>query len=131
MLTQMFPFLDPAAITRDLVERLQTLATDCERLRQRGSVSPIELRFAPRIDDWVFLQTPLGIQLMGNVTGHPLLGDRAVVTSPLWFADADGAWIRSLSRFYRLGAPLPPPEIDAFADPHEVHGDEDGSEDRA
>jgi hypothetical protein len=131
MLTQMFPFLDPATITRDLVERLQSLATDCERLRQRGSVSPIELRFAHRIDDWVFLQTPLGIQLMGNVTGHPLLGGRAVVTSPLWFADPDGAWIRSLSRFYRLGAPLPHPEIDAFADPHDVHGDEDGSEDRA
>ncbi|HEY9216110.1 MAG TPA: DUF6634 family protein [Ancylobacter sp.] len=131
MLTQMFAFLDPAAITPDLAHRLRALATDCERLRQRGSVSPIELQSAPRIDDWVIMQTPLGIQLMGNVTGHPLLGDRAAVTSPLWFADAGGAWIRTLSRFYRLGAPLPPHRIDAFAEAHDLGGDGDDSEGRA
>lgn len=133
MLTQMFSFLDPAAITPDLAGRLCALAADCERLRQRGSVSPIELQSAPRLDDWVILQTPLGVQLMGNGTGHPRLGDRAIVTSPVWFADPDGAWIRTLSRFYRLGAPLSPQGVDDFSamDAHDADGNDDDSEDRS
>jgi len=40
-----------------------------------------------------------------RATGHPIHGDRRVMTTQVWFADPDGAWIRTLSRFYRLGAP--------------------------
>jgi hypothetical protein len=50
--------------------------------------------------------TPAGVRLIGHVTGHPVHGDRAVVTSPVWFADPEGTWVRTLSRFYRLGPPL-------------------------
>jgi hypothetical protein len=30
------------------------------------------------------------------------------MTTALWWADPDGTWVRSLSRFYRLGHPADP-----------------------
>jgi hypothetical protein len=50
--------------------------------------------------------TALGVHLVGRVTGHPLQGDRKIATSPVWFADPDGTWARTLSRYYRLAPPL-------------------------
>jgi hypothetical protein len=44
MLTEQFPFLDPAAITIDLAERLQKLADDCTILAQGGIAPPSHLR---------------------------------------------------------------------------------------
>jgi hypothetical protein len=49
--------------------------------------------------------TPAGPRLIGQVTGHPRLGDRPVMTSPLWAADPASQWVRTTSRFYRLGEP--------------------------
>jgi hypothetical protein len=106
MLTRLFPFLDPAHITPDLARRLRTLADDCDRLELGRPVSSLLLQKAPLLEDWAPAVTPQGVQLIGHVTGHPLLGDRAIATSPVWFADPDGAWARTLSRFYRLGPPL-------------------------
>ena len=106
MLTRLFPFLDPTHVTPDLGRRLRDLADDCDRLERGRPVSPALLQKAPLLEDWVPAITPQGVQLIGHVTGHPLLGDCAAVTTPLWFADPHGAWVRSLSRFYRLGPPL-------------------------
>lgn len=106
MLTRLFPFLDPTHVTPDLGRRLRDLADDCDRLERGRPVSPVVLQKAPLLEDWVPAITPQGVQLMGHVTRHPLLGDCAAVTTPLWFADPDGRWARSLSRFYRLGPPL-------------------------
>jgi hypothetical protein len=106
MLTRLFPFLDPAYVTPDLGRRLRALADDCDRLERGRPVSPVLLQKAPLLEDWVPAITPQGVQLFGHVTGHPLLGDCAAATTPLWFADPNGAWVRSLSRFYRLGPPL-------------------------
>jgi hypothetical protein len=47
-----------------------------------------------------------GVRLVGHDRGHPLLGDRAVVTSSVWFADPNDTWARTLSRFYKLGRHL-------------------------
>ena len=106
MLTRQFPFLDPARIEPDLARRLRALADDCERLELRRPISPILLAKAPLLEDWVPTVTPLGLHLVGHVTGHPLQGDRKIATSPVWFADPDGTWARTLSRYYRLGRPL-------------------------
>jgi Family of unknown function (DUF6634) len=106
MLTRLFPLLDPAHITPELSRRLRALADDCDRLGFGRPVSPMLPQKAPLLEDWVPAVTPQGVQLIGQVTGHPLLGDRAIATSSVWFADRDGAWARTLSRVYRLGPPL-------------------------
>jgi hypothetical protein len=48
--------------------------------------------------------TAEGVKLSGYVTGHPVHGNRLVMTTPLWWADPAGKWVRTVSRFYRLGA---------------------------
>lgn len=35
-----------------------------------------------------------------------------IMTSPLWFADPEGRWVRTLSRYYRLGPPASSVEAD-------------------
>ena len=111
MLTKLYPFLDPAHITPDLVRRLRHLADDAARLQYGREVSPALLRQAPLMDEFVIAQTPLGLQLVGHVSGHPRLGDTAAATSQLWFADPKAMWVRTLSRFYRLGSPAGPDDI--------------------
>ena len=63
-----------------------------------------DLAQAPLIVDWRTIFSPLGLRLVGSVTDHPLLGHRTAITSQVWAADPTGQWIRTLSRFYRLGA---------------------------
>lgn len=105
MLTSLFPFLDPTHITPDLSRRLRDLADDCDHLELGCSVPPL-LRQAPLLEDWAPVLTQQGVRLVGRVTGHPILGDCTAATTQVWFADPEGAWIRTLSRFYRLGRPL-------------------------
>lgn len=103
MLTNMLPFLDPVHITPDLAPRLRMLADDCDRLRFGRPPPQRILTLAPLIKDWTTVLTPEGVKLAGCVSGHPILGNRNVMTTPLWFADPGGTWVRSLSRFYQLG----------------------------
>ncbi|HEX7855337.1 MAG TPA: DUF6634 family protein [Sphingobium sp.] len=112
MLTQLFPFLDPIHATPDLIVRLRALADDTARLQQVRSVSPAMLRSAPRLKYWVPVQRPEGLRLIGQVSGHPLIKRPMIMTSPLWFADPEGRWVRTLSRYYRLGPPASSVEAD-------------------
>jgi hypothetical protein len=111
MLTRLYPFLDPAHITPDLVRRLRALADDAARLLHSCSISPVLLKGSPLLEDYPIAQTPPGLQLIGRVSGHRRLGERMAATSPLWFADPDGAWVRTLSRLYRLGSPADPDDF--------------------
>jgi hypothetical protein len=111
MLTKMFPFLDPAHITLDLTRQLRTLADDCARLGLEYPVSPTMLQSAPLLEEWTPAMTPRGVVLVGLAGGHPVHGDRLVTSSPVWFADRDGNWVRTLSRFYRLGLPAGPGDV--------------------
>lgn len=134
MLTELFPFLDPIHATSDLALRLRTLADDTAHLQQKRSVSPALLRSAPRLKYWVPVQRPEGLRLIGQVTGHPLIKGPMIMTSPLWFADPGGNWIRTLSRYYRLGPPANPVEAELLSSLQiTVHdaGDDKTSGDRA
>jgi hypothetical protein len=104
MLVRAFRFLDPARISSDLPDRLHALADDCERLHRSSAVPATVLSDAPLLQDWAPVPTSDGVRLAGYVTGHPIHGNCPVVTTPLWWADPSGGWVRSLSRFYRLGA---------------------------
>jgi hypothetical protein len=134
MLTQLFQFLDPVHVTSDLAGRLRALADDSEQIQSGRPVSPIMLQTAPLLEYWVPALRPQGLQLIGQVTGHPLLGDCMILTSPLWFADPESNWVRTLSRFYRLGPPADPDEarlISSLRIKTRDTSDEKASEDRA
>jgi len=103
MLTRSFPFLDPARIGPGLAPRLRALADDCDQFVRTGTISPSALQDAPFLNNWMAVTAQDGVRLVGYVKGHPLLGDRAVVTSSGWFADPNNTWARTLSRFYKLG----------------------------
>jgi hypothetical protein len=103
MITDAFPFLAPTAATVELTARLRQLADDLDRIRMGGTPSKTELAVAPLITEWKVALTPMGISLIGFASGHPALGSRRIVTSPLWVVDPDLRWARSMSRFYRLG----------------------------
>lgn len=105
MLTQLFPFLDPARSPADLARRLRALADDCAFL-EFGCPIPAILQTAPLLEDWVSAVTAEGVRLIGHASGHPLHGGRMVMTTQLWFADPDGSWVRTLSRFSGSGHPL-------------------------
>ncbi|MBI5131246.1 MAG: hypothetical protein HZA66_17540 [Rhodopseudomonas palustris] len=105
MLTHVFPFLDPARITTQVSDHLRSLATDCAALGENTAFVTDRLRTAPVLDRYAPVITPLGLRLAGQVTHHPLLGSRRILTSQVWFADPEGHWVRTLSRFYRLGRP--------------------------
>ena len=117
MLSKTFPFLDHRRITPDFAARLQMLADDCARLAHDTSFVAARLRTSPMIDRYVPLTTPVGLHLVGQVSGHPLRGAGVMITSPLWFADPDGMWIRTLSRFYALGRPADPRDRDHIPTP--------------
>lgn len=79
------------------------LVRDVQHVRNHEQPDRGAFTNAPRLDNWHFavLFSPC---LVGEVTGHPLLGDRPRIhTSQLMFLDLDQGWVRTWSRFYRLG----------------------------
>src|SRR5260370_39868893 len=98
MLTHLFPFLDPSHVTPDLSRRLRALADDCDHLERGRPVPPVVLQKAPLITDCVPALTPQGVQLIGRVTRHPLLGDCPAATPPLQPPDPNARWPRPLRR---------------------------------
>lgn len=66
--------------------------------------SALELESAPELDLWRPQITVIGeLVLEGNVRDHPVLGDKAIITSPVIALDPDKHWVRTASRWYRLG----------------------------
>lgn len=95
--------LAPDAITTGLTGRLRRLADDLDRVAAGVAPTAAELAQAPLLVDWRLAVLLSGLSLTGFVAGHPILGARTIVTSPLWVLDPDLTWARTLSRFYRLG----------------------------
>ncbi len=87
---------DPVATA----EKLRALADDIERMAMFTPTT--ELEDAPLLEGWNFALRTVPI-LDGHAVGHPILGSRAVCTSEIFAIDADFRWVRSFSRFYRLG----------------------------
>lgn len=92
------------------INRLRGLANDLEQILNGKKPDETELSNAPLIEGWTFVLRPVGC-LTGKVTGHPGItqGDQGVTTEVFAFAPTDG-YVRTLSRYYRLGSPegVPP-----------------------
>jgi hypothetical protein len=95
----------PGAVTPQLTAKLRGLAHDLDRIAVAAAPTTAELAKAPLLVDWRIVLALSGLALTGFAAGHPQLGARAIVTSPLWVLDPEFCWARTLSRFYRLGVP--------------------------
>ncbi|MDH0113105.1 hypothetical protein CFBP5875_03455 [Agrobacterium pusense] len=91
---------------KEHISQLIRLVADLGRL-QSGSMSAPSIMAVPILDLWAysFRKVP---SLDGNVEGHPSLpnGDR-IMTSELFahFHSEDEHFVRTRSRWYRLGSP--------------------------
>jgi hypothetical protein len=70
-----------------------------------ASIEPtdIDLAFAPLLDDWYPINRYGVTQIFGKVFGHPRHGDGYLTTSEVLRIADDGAWIRTRSRYYKMG----------------------------
>ena len=97
--------LSPTAATPELTAKLRRLACDLDRIAVAAAPTAEDLWQAPLLVDWRLVLALSGIALTGFAAGHPQLGARRIVTSPLWVLDPQLRWARTLSRFYVLGVP--------------------------
>lgn len=84
------------------IKRLERLLNDLKRLRDGDFPTEGELSEAPLIDEYTVVDRTFPV-LQGYVHGHPALGTTWCRTTELWVIAPDLGWVRTLSRFYRLG----------------------------
>ena len=89
------------------IELLERLVADLKRIRDGQGPTHDELAAAPIIHEYE-IEHRLALALRGVILGHPLLGSTVGTTSDLWAITADKRWVRTLSRFYRLGGQKQP-----------------------
>lgn len=63
---------------------------------------------APMLSRWWLEPDHVLLRAVGECTGHPLISDPYVKTSPILDLDVAAGWLRSRSRWYRLGPPADP-----------------------
>ena len=114
----MLPKMNPGALKMAVISergsltslenQLTRLLCDIRDLRAGELPSSKDLMDAPIIEQWSLGLIPASC-LVGSVCGHPILGNRArISTSHLVLIDPDHGWARTWSRYYRLGAPANP-----------------------
>lgn len=87
----------------ETINRLQRLVNDLKDLRDGKQPSPSILDQAPLFNNWSETSRPVPC-LEGAFLGHPLIPDGHYgITSQIYYIDPDYKYIRTLSRYYRLG----------------------------
>ena len=100
-----FGFEQPAELNT-LVTKLSGLRSNLQSLGAGNLLLATELAAAPVITNWR-LMLDFHVCLRGDVVAHPLLsGNRRIMTSELIVDARDLGWMRTFSRFYRLGKPM-------------------------
>lgn len=85
------------------IVRLQNLIDDLKKLRDGKSPRSSVLDESPILNNWNITTRP-ALCLEGLFLGHPLIADRSYgITSEVYFIDPEKRYVRTLSRFYRLG----------------------------
>ena len=92
---------------RPIIRQLRRLADDFERIHNGIGPDDCDLVRAPLLTAWTPIVVPATEHaLAGVVHGHPLIANgHHTVTSHLLVVDPALAWVRTWSRYYRLGAP--------------------------
>ena len=68
--------------------------------------SPEVLEHAPTLAGWWIARGRNHLHARGSVIGHPNIDDPFVTTSPVVGFNLDEGWMRTRSRYYRLGKPM-------------------------
>ena len=89
----------------ETARRIHNLSRDLRLFEELKAPTMTEFVDAPVLENWCTVDRAEPA-LAGVVTGHPLLGDRRIVTSGLYLLDPTMGYARTLSRWYRLGNPF-------------------------
>ena len=65
--------------------------------------TPEKLASSPLIDGWWIIRAGAFLRAQGQLAGHPTISDPFVTTSPIMGFDDEKGWMRTRSRYYRLG----------------------------
>lgn len=88
-------------------DRIQRAIDDLRRIQAGYVPTDAELARAPVLEAWAFAVGDGYLSVAGVVTGHPkILDGHPCVTSPVVAIADDDRWMRTVSRFYKLGRPL-------------------------
>lgn len=104
-----FPGIPPGGEAAH-VDRLQDLVDSIRRYGAGRGPTEAELAAAPVIAEWAKVPDLWAMRLLGRISGHPLIGPGAGVTSQVMAIDLAAGWMRSSSRLWRLGAPAHHPK---------------------
>lgn len=97
------PLVSPRADERELLaSRLEAIAADLRLLNDPRSAMPTP---PVAISDWSLSATPV-LTISGFAEDHPKLGSKVIATSQVYYINIEDRLVRTLSRWYRLGAPL-------------------------
>lgn len=88
------------------IELHKRLTRDLAEILRGTKPTAAELDAAPLLQRYRFVPRSVP-SAVGYATGHPLLPGGPVKTSQIFVLDPDFRWMRTLSRFYRLGTLLP------------------------
>ncbi len=86
------------------IARLERLTVDLDRLGSGIMPSAEELADAPLLEGYASASRTVQC-LVGHCSSHPRLNGPVIVTTDLWVIAPELGWVRTLSRFYRLGMP--------------------------
>ena len=78
---------------------------------------PAELEEAPLLTDWWLEPEEFYLRAAGRCSGHPTIDHPYVTTSPVIGLDPECRWMRTRSRFYRLGPPFDAEQL-SLMEPH-------------
>lgn len=93
------------ALALDQIAALEALIADLRRIAAGQAPTAADLKDAPILNNWSHADHHQPC-LIGYVQGHPVLGsNRVIKTSGIWAGDGSKGWVRTYSRFYRLGQP--------------------------
>ena len=97
-----FPGIPPGGEAAH-VDRLQDLLDSIRWYGAGRGPTAAELAAAPGISEWTRVPDLSATRLLGRVSGHPLIGPGAGVTSRVIAIDFESGWMRSSTRLWRLG----------------------------
>lgn len=87
------------------VDRCERLLADLKAIQAGEGPTEAELAAAPLIERYSKVYAPVPC-LSGLILGHPGMDNGPGRTSDLWVVAPDQGWVRTLSRYYRLGRAL-------------------------